>query len=401
MTAHERERELIQRHQDAMSQIATLQTQGDVSATNAAILKANQIKHQLDQLRSTAAQAAAIDRLTGDMFTGAEMSAGPGRGRSLGSQFLNSDTFKWLRDTKVSRGGQWSSPASELSLQAATLTSDTASGGGLIAPDYRPGIIAPMPPLAVVADLFSQGVTDSNVVSYMREVSYDNAAATVLEGGIKPESTLIFEAATAPVVKIAHWLPVTEEMLEDAAGLKSYLDTRLKNGVQTTENIQLISGNGTLPNLSGILDRVGLAASVARVDPATNADAILAQIIAIWTATNIMPDGIVLNPAQWKTILQTKDLNGQYYLGGPGASPHSPSLWGLPLVLTPNMTAGTGIVGAFNQGAQIFRRGGIRVEVSNSHSDFFIKNLVAIRAEERLALAVYRPAAFGLATNLN
>lgn len=350
---------------------------------------------------------AEIARLTGGM-TSSE--AGDGRGGgvpgrvasakgSFGEQFLASDTFKWLKANRQSLpSGAWSSPSSELF--AATLTEDPASGGQLVIPHTLPGILAlPTRPLTM-ADLIAPGVTDSNLVTYMKETAFTNAAGMTAEGAAKPESTLTFTAVSDPVRKVAHWVPVTDEMLEDVAGIQSYLNTRLGLGVDLKLDDQLLNGSIVAPDIVGFLARTGLGTSIARVAE-TNADAILSQMIALWTTTNIQPDGIVLNPAQWKTILQTKDTTGQYYGGGPFASPHAPTLWGLPVALTSAIVAGTALVGAFKTAAQLFRKGGMRVEATNSHSDFFVKNLVAIRAELRAALCVYRPSAFATVTNLN
>ena len=121
----------------------------------------------------------------------------------------------------------------------------------------------------------------------------------------------------------------------------------------------------------------------------------------VFNASFVMPDAHVINPANWQTIQLSKDANGQYYGSGPFAGAQAPTLWGLPVAVTPSIVANTALTGAFRSSAQIFDHGGMRVDVSNSHSDFFIKNLVAIRAERRLALAVYRPAAFGTTTGLN
>jgi len=122
---------------------------------------------------------------------------------------------------------------------------------------------------------------------------------------------------------------------------------------------------------------------------------------AIQVATNLQPDGIVMNPANWKTIQLTKDSNGQYYGAGPFATPQRPTLWGVRVALTSAITANTALVGCFRTAAQIFRKGGLRVEASNSHANFFVENKMAIRAEERLTLAVYRASAFGTVTNLS
>jgi HK97 family phage major capsid protein len=143
-----------------------------------------------------------------------------------------------------------------------------------------------------------------------------------------------------------------------------------------------------------------LAAAVAR-GADTNADAILKQIFAIYGTAFLMPTGIVLNPANWVTTVLTKTTTGEYIATGPFSPIQTPTMWGLPVAVTPAQPANEGFVGAFKTAAQVFRKGGIRVEASNSHQDFFIKNLVAIRAEERLALCVYRPGAMGKVTGLN
>ena len=206
---------------------------------------------------------------------------------------------------------------------------------------------------------------------------------------------------TDPVRKIAHWLPVTEEMLEDVAQIRSYIDARLRLGVQMEEEDQLLNGTGVAPNLLGLLKRAGLAADVVRADPETNADAIFRQMMAIYATSFLMPDGIVVNPTNWAATALLKTATGEYLGGGPFA-PHPAADAVGPAGLGHARASGRAprSVGAFKTGAQVFRKGGIRVEASNSHSDFFIKNLVAIRAEERLALAVYRPGGFGEVTGL-
>ena len=143
---------------------------------------------------------------------------------------------------------------------------DPASGGALVAPDYQPRIISGSIQAIVVADLFAPGTTGSNVVPTMVEKSFTNAAAPVLEGGVKPESTLIFEAQPEPVRKIAHWIPVSEELLEDAVAVGSYIDGRIRYGVLRKEDQQLLTGTGVAPELLGVVIRPGLAPDVARVD---------------------------------------------------------------------------------------------------------------------------------------
>jgi HK97 family phage major capsid protein len=326
----------------------------------------------------------------------------PARRMSLGEQFARSEQYQYFATHQHRTSSAWRSPTVEIfdPRWATTLTEDPASGGSLVIPQYLPGIVPfPTPPI-VVADLFSQGTTTSNAIVYMKETAFTNTAAAVAEGAAKPESALVFASVTDPVRKIAHWLPVSEEMLEDVAQITSYINARLSLGVQLAEDNQLLNGDGVAPDLVGVLNRPGLAASHALTAPENNADAMLKQTMAIFASSYVMPDGYVMNPANWTSTILLKTTQGQYLVAGPFSPIQRPTLWGLPVAVSPSMAAGTGLVGSFKMSAQIFRNGGMRVEASNSHQDFFIKNLVAIRAEERLALCVYRPGAFGTVTGL-
>jgi HK97 family phage major capsid protein len=356
------------------------------------------LKARLAKLQGDDDMIAEIERLTATARPPAD------RGKllkfkSMGEQFISSQQYDFFRKGQHRTGSAWRSESIELF--AATLTEDPASGGALVLPQQLPGIMPiPQRPL-LVGQLFAPGTTDSNAVSYMREKTWVNAAAPVAEGALKPESTLTFEAVTDPVRKIAHWLPVSEEMLEDQAQIRSYIDARLQLGVQMEEDDQLLNGTGVAPELLGLLLRPGLAADVARVDPMTNADAMFKQMMAIFATSFLMPDGHIMNPVNWTATVLSKTSTGEYFTGGPFSPVQTPTLWGLPVAVTPATAAGVGVTGAFKTAGQVFRHGGIRVEASNSHADFFIKNLVAIRAEERLALAVYRPGSFGKVTGLS
>jgi len=381
------------------------------AAIDAALGEAEAIDARITGMRSDASLLARLDQIAGGGRPGASPSGImlPTDRRSIGQQFTqNADIQAFIKHGGHRRNGAWASPAVEcfnpLTMRGTTLTEDPASGGKLLVPQYQPGIQPLLFKRLVVADLMASGQALSNSIVYMVESAFTNAAAAVAEGAAKPESALVFDQKTDPVSKIAHWLPVTEELLEDVPAISSYIDARLTLGVQLAEEDQLLNGNGTPPNLTGIMNRAGLAAPVARnagaTPPETNADAILRQIAAIATSAYIYPDGVVMNPVNWFTIATSKDGNGQYFGGGPFSALPTATLWGTPVAITPSIVANTALVGAFGTMSQVFRKGGIRVEASNSHQDFFIKNLVAIRAEERLALAVYRPGAFGKVTGL-
>lgn len=399
------ERELEAKKQEGLALLSTtaqlaeqedrLMTDEEKAAIQAITDQGLKLKAQIGSLKGVELVNDQLNALTAQ----ATKPAQPRVVKSLGEQFVTSEAYDFFKRGGHRSQSAWRSPSAELFL-AATLTSDPASGGALIIPDYQPGILPILFRRLVVADLFAQGTTDSNQITYMQETLFTNNAAPVLEGGLKPESVLTFAAVTDPVRKIAHWLPVTEEMLEDVAQIRSYIDARLRLGVQLAEEDQLLHGDGVAPNILGLMNRAGLAAPIARGAAENNADAIFKQMMAIYANSFLMPSGVVMNPADWATTALMKTTTGEYLAGGPFAPLPTPTLWGLPLAITPVQPVTEAVVGAFQQGAQIFRKGGLRVEASNSHADFFIKNLVAIRAEERLALAVYRPAAFGEVTNL-
>ncbi|CAB4177373.1 major_cap_HK97, phage major capsid protein, HK97 family [uncultured Caudovirales phage] len=318
--------------------------------------------------------------------------------RSLGQQFVQSEIGKFFKDGRHRTAGQFSSPSVELF--AATLTTDTASGGDLITPDYRPGILPLLFKRLTVRDLLAPGSTASNVIKYMKETTFTNAAATVAEGAARAESTLVFDLVSDDVKEIGHWLPVTGEMVEDVPQIQSYIDARLNLGVELTEEDQLLNGDGTGTSLTGLMNRSGLTSAQARSSD-TNIDAIYKCMMNIFNASFVMPEGHIINPANWQTIQLSKDSQGQYLGSGPWAPAQSQVLWGLPVAVTPSIVANTSLTGAFRSCAQIFDKGGIRVEATNSHADFFVKRLIAIMANRRLALAVYRPAAFAKTTGLN
>ena len=408
------ERDLAAKQQaarDLFAKTATLaesenraMTDDERAAVSTIVDEANAIKAKVDRAKADAHMLVQIDQLASG--NGDSQLTRPDAGlmrqtsrHSLGDQWVRSAAMEFIRKNGHRSQSAWRSPSVEL--MAATLTEDPASGGALVLPDQRPGWLPTLTRRLMVADLMAIGTTTSNSIQYMVEKVFTNAANSVAEGAAKPESTLTFEARQEPVRKIAHWLPVTEEMLEDVAQIRSYIDARLSLGVQIEEEDQLLNGTAVPPDILGLLNRSGLAADVAvGIAPDTPQDAIFRQMMAIFATSQLMPDGIVANPTNWAKILLQKTSTGEYLTGGPFQSIQTPTLWGLPVAVTPVIAVNTALVGAFKQASQVFRHGGIRVEASNSHADYFIKNLVAIRAEERLALAVYRSAAFGKVTGL-
>lgn len=358
---------------------------------------------QIATVQGDANLMAEFDRITAGMNdSSARHPERPRDTRSIGQQFLGDPAvraFLERRGHQVQKGMQFTSPGVELPM-ATLLDSSGGSGGPLIHPDYRPGVLPILFRNPVVADLIAPGTTDSNLISYLKELVATNAAAAVAEGAQKPESALTFVATSDPVVKIATWIPATTEAMDDIPALSSMIDNRLRTFLALAEDDQLLNGSGVAPNMRGIRNRAALAAAVVR-GADTIMDAMARQISAIFTNAFIQPDGWVMNPADWLTVQLSKDAGDDYYGTGPFASLQAPVLWGLPGAITVAEPAGEALVGAFRTCAQFFRRGGVQLAMSNSHLDYFTTNKVAILIEERGALAVYREAAFGKVTGLN
>jgi HK97 family phage major capsid protein len=281
-------------------------------------------------------------------------------------------------------------------------------GGQLVAPQLLPGIVGLKFQPLTVADLIPNGTTSSSSVSYVIESAFQDLTATVLEKGAKPQLDLTLARRQDNVSKIANVAKVTDEMFQDAEQFAAWLEQRMVFGVKRVEETQLLNGSGTAPNLQGILNRTGLATAVVTAAGLTAVKAIEGiynQITALRATSFVEPDAIVIHPTDWQTIRLGKDSQGQYYGGGPftgaygqpGPSNQS-NLWGLKVDVTTAIAQGTVLVGGFAESAQIFRRQGVTVEMTNSNVDDFVNNLITVRAEERLALAVYRPAGFGKVT---
>lgn len=260
-----------------------------------------------------------------------------------------------------------------------------------------PGMVESVQLPLMVSDLMLQGNTDNNSIEYWEETTFTNNAAEVAEGGTKPESGLDWTLRTDSVRKIATWIPVTDEALSDVAGLESIIRQRLPFMVAQRRESQLINGNGVAPNISGILNRTGLQTQAKGTDPTP--DAIYKAMTKIRVTGGAEPTAVLMHPNDWMDIRLLRTADGVYIWGNPSeAGPER--IWGLNVRATTAMTENTGLVGAFRPHAQFFRRSGITITASTEHSTYFVENKVAILAEERVALAVYRPAAFCTVTGI-
>jgi HK97 family phage major capsid protein len=303
------------------------------------------------------------------------------------------DVKKFLSDAP--KGSRIGVNVEQKAIISSLTTAANGSAGDLIVPDRVPGVQGVANRQLSVRDLLMQGRTNANSIQFVQETSYTNSAATVSEtaGTTKAQSEMYFDIVTSNVTTIAHWVQATRQILDDVPMLQSYINGRLIYGLKYVEDNQLLNGAGTGTDLNGIYTQATAStANLAVIASPTKLDVLRAAMLQASLA-NLPASGIVLHPTDWFTIETTKDSAGNYIIGDPQQSAQ-PRMWGLPVVQTPAMTSGKFLTGAFDMGAQIFDRQDARVEISTEDGNNFVKNLVTILCEERLALAVYNTLAF-------
>jgi HK97 family phage major capsid protein len=318
-------------------------------------------------------------------------SGGSQRGQSAGQQFVESDEIKSFMSnpTAGKRVGM------DVKAIISSLTTDADGSAGDVLEPMRLPILTPVQRRLTVRDLLMPGTTSQGSIQYARESGFTNSADTHTETGgtTKPQSEIKFEIETTSVTTIAHFVIATRQILDDAPMLRSYIDGRLRYGLKLVEEDQLLNGGGTGTDLEGIYTAATAStANLGVVATPTKIDVIRYAMLQSSLA-EYSPNGVVLHPTDWAGIETTKDTAGAYIIGNPQETA-TPRLWGLPVVATQAMTLDKFLVGAFDMGAQIFDREGVRVEISTEDASNFRQNLVTILCEERLALAIYRPAAF-------
>ncbi len=246
-----------------------------------------------------------------------------------------------------------------------------------------------------VRDLLSPGDTESNAVSYLRETLFINNAAPVAENTTKPYSEITFEEVLSGVKTVAHLMKAAKQTLDDLPQLRSIINGRLLNGLKRVEDTQLLFGSGVGNNLHGIYTQATAFANPStKTTPSNSLDIMRLAMLQV-TLAELSATGHVMHDIDWTDIELIKDANTNGYLFSNPFGTLEARLWGLPVAQT-NQSGmlGNFLTGSFADAAQIFDREDANVVVSTENADDFEKNMVSIRAEERLALAVYRPQAF-------
>lgn len=322
------------------------------------------------------------------------------RAQSLGDQFVNSEAFKsWFKkefpNGHVPERASVKSPGIEVKT---LLTGVSSTSAGAMVVNERLNIIDQgtfYQPLDVL-NLISRGTTNSDTVEYVREGTHTNNAAAVAEAtatgdatGAKTESAMVLAIVTEVVKTLAHWIPVTRRALADAGQLRTMIDNFLRYGLQRVLIDQVLNGSGVGENFTGIYNTTGTGTQAWTTNILTTTRMARTKVMVEGRAE---PNGYLLHPTDWETIDLLQDNEARYFFGGPSAI-GNPRLWGLPVVTSEINAVGFGLCADFRL-AMLWDREQTQILVSDSHSDFFIRNLLAVLAEMRAAFGVIRPAAF-------
>ena len=327
---------------------------------------------------------------------------------SVGQGFVDSDEFKYLNggangltmhvpyNVKGDLGGMW-----QRKDVYTTLPSGTPAQFGT---PQRDAIVERAHRAARVRDLFNVQQTSTNLVEYFRVTGFTNNSATTSERSGTPEtftsypqSTLTIAGAQAPVRNIGHYEVAHRNVLADEPAMRGIVDNELLYGLRLTEDDQILNGDGTGTNLTGVTQTTGISTQALGSD--TRIDAIRKAItkiaLAYYEAT-----GMVLHPNDMEGIELEKDADNRHMMAASIAVGSEARIWRLPVVESAAITEGTGLIGSFGIGATLYDRMEGSIRISENHSDFFVRNAIAILAEERIALAVKRPESFCTVTGI-
>ncbi|ECJ7363662.1 phage major capsid protein [Salmonella enterica] len=304
---------------------------------------------------------------------------------TVGQQIISAEALKTF-SASVEGGKRVSIP-----VNAALISSGVAEG--VVEPQRLPGIDTTPKQRLFIRDLIAPGRTSSPAIFWVQQTGFTNKAAVVAENTTKPYSDIAFATKITPVTTIAHMFKASKQILDDFAQLQSTVDAEMRYGLKYVEEQEILFGDGTGVHLHGIVPQASAFSAEFKVEQQNGIDDLRLAMLQAQLA-RFPASGHVLHFIDWAKIELTKDTLGRYILANPSGLT-GPTLWGLPVVATEAAAfKGKFLTGAFNAGAQIFDREDANVVISTENADDFEKNMISIRCEERLALAVKRPEAF-------
>lgn len=348
-------------------------------------------------------------------------------GKSLGAMFTASAQYKALMEQfpngniqeKARVQSQPFGVSSLIGAKALVTGGSDTSGGAFVQTDVQNIIEMLGRRRLTIRDMISVRPTSSDTVEFVQQTTQMSSAAPVPEatsaaaptvvntegtpniatvvldpnGGYKPEGSIAFVKVTATVKTIAEWVPATKRGLADAAQLRGLIDDELRADLAEEEEDQILNGSGSGENLTGILNTSGIQAQAWSTDMLETIRKAKTKVRS--TVGGGIATGIVLNPADTERLdlMKPASGDGQFYGPGPFAALDVRTVWGLPIVESEAIASGVGLVGDFRK-AVLWDREQATITATDSHADFFIRNLVAILGEERVAFGVTRPKAF-------
>lgn len=308
---------------------------------------------------------------------------------TVGHQVISAEALKTFA-ASIDGGKRVSIP-----VKAATISTDIPEG--VVEPQRLPGIDTAPKQRLFIRDLIAPGRTSSPAIFWVQQTGFTNNAAVVPENTQKPYSDIQFATKITPVTTVAHLFKASKQILDDFAQLQSTIDAEMRYGLKFVEEQEILFGDGTGAHLDGIVPQASPFNPAFQVEQQNGIDDLRLAMLQAQLA-RFPASGHVLHFIDWAKIELTKDSLGRYILANPAALT-GPTLWGLPVVATEAAQfLGKFLTGAFNAGAQIFDREETNVVISTENADDFEKNMITIRCEERLALAVKRPEAFVFGT---
>lgn len=330
----------------------------------------------------------------------------PAEFKTAGRMFVESAEYK-----TAAANGAVNTP----NVAVKNLTNLAASAGALVRADRQADVVIPNRRALRIRDLIPAIPTTSNAIEYVRrDVLTNNAAAqapgtanTAIGAGelqTKAQSNITYAMVTEPIRTFAHFIPASRQVLQDAPMLEGLINTDLVYGLDLLSDAQILNGDGTNQNLTGLMVNTNItnvtpdvATANAAARPQAMIEHIRKAITTMQTYEYYNYNGLVLNPVDWQTLELAKATDGSYIWASVSSGAEE-RVWRAPVIITNAMTVGKFLIGDWQLGAKLHVREEANVRISESHGNFFVQNAVAILGEERYGMSVQHPRAFARGT---